>query len=143
MAAPGNQEHGATFGLRPGSTVVSADGEPLGTVKDATETSFKVDAEKARDYWLNRETIVACEGDSVRVGFERNRLDEYRLDSPAILSEGHADREQLDEAVSEGEAEAGWDRTQRHLKHQGGRVRGSEHYERPPQPTRGAGGNNP
>lgn len=143
MAAPGNFEQPTTFGLTPGSTVVSADGQALGTIREATETSFKVDAEMARDYWLNRETIVAFEGDTVRVSFDCDRLDEYRLDSPALLSEGHADREKIEEAVSEGEAEAGWDRTQRHLQHQGRRVRGSEHYERPPRPTRGAGGNNP
>jgi hypothetical protein len=134
---------GPFLGIEPGSTVITADGQELGTVKDVTETSFKVDVEMARDYWLNRDTIVASDSHFVKVNFNSTALDDHKLSEPAILSSETVERSKLEETVSEGESEAAWDRTQRHLGHQGGRIRGSEHYERPPRPTRGAGGSNP
>ena len=66
MALPGKDDHNPSSGLRPGSTVATADGEVLGSLKEATETSFKVDAESARDYWLNRDTIASAEAGALR-----------------------------------------------------------------------------
>ncbi len=87
MALPGKDHHDPVPGHTPGSTATTADGEVLGSLKGATETSFKVDAENARGYWLNRDTTASAEAGALRLNFTRDRLEDFKLGDP-----GHRER---------------------------------------------------
>ena len=66
-----------------GARVLTADDEELGTVKEVSSASFKVDAPFTPDYWLGADTIAEADSGTVRLSFTKDRLGEERSDGPA------------------------------------------------------------
>jgi hypothetical protein len=63
-----------------GGTVLTADRERLGTVKEVMGDCFKIDAPMARDYWLASDTIASITGDQVMLRYRRDDIDEHKVD---------------------------------------------------------------
>ncbi|MEX2080407.1 MAG: hypothetical protein WEC33_02235 [Dehalococcoidia bacterium] len=78
-----------------GARVYTLDRDDLGTVKEVSGSSFKIDAPWARDYWLSCEYIGETEPGSVQLVLVKNRLGDYKLAQPAdaagALSDGVRD----------------------------------------------------
>ena len=65
-----------------GGTVLTADRERLGTVKEVMGDCFKIDAPMARDYWLASDTIASITGDQVLLRIMRTDIDDVKMDMP-------------------------------------------------------------
>ena len=68
--------------LRIGTTVFTLDNKKLGTVKEVTETHFKVDVRFWKDYWLARDRIAYADDECVGMSWRRDELELYRLNDP-------------------------------------------------------------
>jgi len=62
-----------------GDTVVTADRQTLGTVKETRDREFKVDAPMQRDYWLSCEHVASCEAGTFTLAFAKDDLGAYKL----------------------------------------------------------------
>jgi hypothetical protein len=71
--------------LRTGCSVLTADGDQLGTVKEVRGDYFKVDAPMATDYWLACDAVAGETGDAVRVHFTKDMLDQNKYAEPARI----------------------------------------------------------
>lgn len=68
--------------LRMGEPVFTLDNKRLGTVKDVTETHFKVDAKFRKDYWLARDRIAYVDAECVGMSWRSNEAELYKLNDP-------------------------------------------------------------
>lgn len=68
--------------LEVGVDVFTRDGERLGAVAEIAESAIRVDARLQRDYWLRSQLVRAREGDRLVVNFDRDELDQFKLDAP-------------------------------------------------------------
>ena len=71
--------HGTTATLQPGAAVLSSDGKPLGTVKEAHYDRFLVNARWAPDYWLGTETIDSSSDNQVQLILTKNAIGAAKL----------------------------------------------------------------
>lgn len=70
-----------------GDEVFTRDGTHLGAVKELNgETHFKVDAPRARDYWLACDVLVDVTGRRLTVDFDASELDAYQLEQPTAAA---------------------------------------------------------
>jgi hypothetical protein len=69
--------------IEPGQMVLTVDNMKLGTVKEATETHFKVNARFQRDYWLSRETVQFTDVGVIGLSFRSDETELYKLRRPA------------------------------------------------------------
>ena len=67
-----------------GATVVCSDGQRLGVVKDTQGSYLEIDAPRQRDFWLAAELITLTTREAVTVRFDRDDLDDYKLESPGL-----------------------------------------------------------
>jgi len=65
-----------------GATVMTSDGERLGTVKEIVGDCFKVDAPMAPDYWLASDTIATMTRDDIRLRIRRDDINEVKMGMP-------------------------------------------------------------
>jgi hypothetical protein len=65
-----------------GATVMTADHERLGTVKEITGDCFKVDAPMAPDYWLASDTIASMVGKDILLRVMRSDIDDVKMGTP-------------------------------------------------------------
>jgi hypothetical protein len=65
-----------------GARVVTADGNELGNVKEVAGTCFKVDASMQPDYWLGSDCIASATGMEVRLGINKDRVGDAKVDGP-------------------------------------------------------------
>jgi hypothetical protein len=63
-----------------GGTVITADSERLGTVKEIMGECFKIDAPMAPDYWLASDTIASITGDLVMLRFRKDDINDLKID---------------------------------------------------------------
>jgi hypothetical protein len=63
-----------------GWDVFTSDGEKLGTVKEFTRDSLKIDAPMKPDFWLPMSSVVWTGVNRVELGFVKKELDDYKLD---------------------------------------------------------------
>ena len=63
-----------------GARVITADGEELGTVKESTSDSFKVDAAMKPDYWLSCDFIQDSTATSVQLSVTEDRLESAKIE---------------------------------------------------------------
>ena len=68
--------------IEPGQMVLTVDNMKLGTVKEATETHFKVDARFQRDYWLSRDLVQFTDQGVVGLSFRSDETELYKLRRP-------------------------------------------------------------
>jgi hypothetical protein len=68
--------------LSPGERVLSADGQPVGTVRAVHGGYFQL--APPLDFWLSDVYVDSVEGDFVRLSIGRREVDEHRLDAPGI-----------------------------------------------------------
>ncbi|MHB8575899.1 MAG: DUF2171 domain-containing protein [Dehalococcoidia bacterium] len=68
--------------LTPDCPVYTADGDKLGTVKEIRGSAFKVNAHMQPDYWLSFGGIRAVTPERVELAFPKDRLGDYKQDSP-------------------------------------------------------------
>ena len=80
----------------PGAPVFTRDGASLGVVKEVEDAYFKVDAPRARDYWLSCEFVRAHSPASVELDFDAEVLEVYKLEGPGP---GFTQSPALDEAT--------------------------------------------
>lgn len=66
----------------PGMRVRTNDGDDLGTVKEVSGASFKVDAPMKKDYWLPSSSIQTQSDGALLLNFGKSRLNDYKRDSP-------------------------------------------------------------
>ena len=66
-----------------GAPVCTRDGAELGTVKEVDGAFFKVDAPRAKDYWLSCEFVRMSSGERIEVDFDEKVLGDYKLDGPS------------------------------------------------------------
>lgn len=86
--------------VTPGEEVFTRDGEQLGVVKELRgETHFKIDAPRARDYWLASDLLLESSGRRVTVDFDAGDLEDYKLDEPAPVASADP---QLDAETGDG-----------------------------------------
>jgi hypothetical protein len=67
--------------VRPGAEILTADGERIGTVKEAFGDRFKVDAPLKPDFWLSCSIIESATPTSVMTTFPKDRLGDYKLEN--------------------------------------------------------------
>src|SRR2546421_427731 len=67
-----------------GATVLTSDGEPLGTVKETHGSYLFVDAPRHRDYWLSTEHISARTRERVTFCFSKGELEQYEMKEPGL-----------------------------------------------------------
>jgi hypothetical protein len=77
-----NSPHIAT-----GAAVSTSDGTRLGSVKEVTAASFKVDAPFHRDYWLAKDLVGRCDDDVVVLDVPTAAVDEHRQDAPTLTAD--------------------------------------------------------
>ena len=65
-----------------GATVMTADHERLGTVKEIVGDCFKVDAAMARDYWLASDTIATVTGNDIMLRIPREDINNVKISEP-------------------------------------------------------------
>lgn len=65
-----------------GASVFTRDGGALGTVKEVGTGIFKLDAAMQPDYWLSTGHIAASTSARLVLSFDKDRLDEYKLETP-------------------------------------------------------------
>jgi hypothetical protein len=78
-----NVSHDRNAPIEPGQMVLTVDNMKLGTVKEATETHFKVDARFQRDYWLSRELVQFSDERVVGLRFRSDETELHKLRRPA------------------------------------------------------------
>jgi len=93
----------------PGADVLTADGAVLGTVKEVSDISFKVDARLAPDFWLGRDYVLESTAERVVMSFDRDHLEAYKLGSKgtpedeasqrALVETPFSEEEQLDQRI--------------------------------------------
>jgi multidrug efflux pump subunit AcrA (membrane-fusion protein) len=76
-------------GVSPGQSIVTSDGEEIGTVKEVRGDAFKVDASLQPDYWLRLDDAQP-DGDRVRLAFPKDALADHKLDRPLGLADADA-----------------------------------------------------
>ena len=59
-----------------GAAVLTVDGDRLGTVKEVSESCFKVDAPMGPDYWLGTDTLASPAGTEVRLKLTKEQFGE-------------------------------------------------------------------
>lgn len=64
--------------IQPGQLVLTVDNSRLGTVKEVTETHFKVDVRFRRDYWLSREYVAFVDDRAVGLSFRSDETELYK-----------------------------------------------------------------
>jgi hypothetical protein len=69
-----------------GAPVFTRDGAALGEVSEVSGANFKVDAPKARDYWLSAEFVLQASAACVELDFDVETLDDYKLEHPAPIA---------------------------------------------------------
>ena len=79
-----------------GCPVFTSDNEALGYVKEVREGAFKVDVPMGRDYWLSESCVRSASEHQLIVDFEKDRLDEYKLDQDEAQIEGEAHKPPLE-----------------------------------------------
>jgi hypothetical protein len=57
-----------------GATVVTSDGEVVGTVAALVEPCFKIDKPMRPDQWIGQDVIASTSGDEVRLSITRDQL---------------------------------------------------------------------
>ena len=65
-----------------GTPVMTADGQELGTVKEASGSCFKVDVPMRPDYWLATDCIASSSGGQVRLSVTKDHLDTAKVEGP-------------------------------------------------------------
>ncbi len=65
-----------------GSPVCTIDGKELGKVKDVQGKYIKVDAPRARDFWLSVSTIQSSDSNGVHLAFDAVAIRPFMLDTP-------------------------------------------------------------
>ena len=65
-----------------GATVMTADHERLGTVKEISGDCFKVDAPMAPDYWLASDSIATISGNDILLRFIRKDINDLKMGIP-------------------------------------------------------------
>ena len=73
---------GAAPVLALGCPIYTADDDTLGTVKEVRGSAFKVDAPRQPDYWLSTGSIRLAGTNRIDLAFPKDRLGDYKLDSP-------------------------------------------------------------
>lgn len=63
--------------IRPSLEVYTQDGQKLGTVKDLTPASIKIDAPLRPDYWLPRDRVLSYTNERVTMDFDHGDLDRF------------------------------------------------------------------
>jgi hypothetical protein len=63
-----------------GARVFTADGQDLGTVKENSSDSFKVDAAMKPDYWLACDFIQDSTASTVQLSVTKDRLDSAKIE---------------------------------------------------------------
>lgn len=74
----------STDDIAMGAGVLTRDGSALGSVKEITARSFKVDAPFHKDYWLPRDCITSCDNNSVVLSLAAASISEYQMDAPEL-----------------------------------------------------------
>lgn len=70
-----------------GDDVFTRDGSQLGVVKELNgESHFKVDAPRARDYWVACEMLVEATDGRVTLDFDASDLEAYQLEQPTPMA---------------------------------------------------------
>src|SRR5438067_309072 len=82
-----------------GAAVLTADGEPLGTVKETHGSFLFVDAPRHRDYWLATEHMSSSAPGRVTFCFSKSELDEYELKEPGMEPSEDPFREIVDDTI--------------------------------------------
>jgi hypothetical protein len=100
--------------VTPGEEVFTRDGEQLGVVKELRgDAHFKIDAPRARDYWLACDVLLETNGRRITVDFDSSDLDAYQLDEPAPVT---AADPLIDAETNDGLSEAERERRQQQMK---------------------------
>ncbi len=64
--------------IHEGQMVLTVDNSRLGTVKEVTDTHFKVDVRFRRDYWLSREYVAFVDERAVGLSFRSDETELYK-----------------------------------------------------------------
>ncbi|MEZ4492551.1 MAG: hypothetical protein R3C29_04460 [Dehalococcoidia bacterium] len=64
-----------------GAKVVTSDGKELGTVKEAEDRAFHVDAPRQFDYWLQSSVVKSASADIVVLTIAESELSAYKMDN--------------------------------------------------------------
>lgn len=64
--------------IRPGQLVLTVDNTKLGTVKEVTDTHFKVDVRFRRDYWLARDLVAFVDERALGLAFRSDETELYK-----------------------------------------------------------------
>lgn len=100
--------------ITPGEEVFTRDGEQLGVIQEVHgETHFKIDAPRARDYWLACDVLLESRDRRVTVDFDSGDLNEYRLDAPAPVA---AADPRIDAGTEDGLSDAAREQRQEEMK---------------------------
>lgn len=65
--------------IHTGAQIFTADGENLGTVKEVTADTFKVNAPMQPDYWLDCSIVDTCTNDTVTVGLTKDGIEDVKI----------------------------------------------------------------
>lgn len=88
------------------SVVKTSDDEELGVVCEIAGDVFKVDAPLARDFWLQKVTVLSADDMETRLGYDEEQVEALKLPGPDPASGSPVAAEQLDTFSSPGEQEA-------------------------------------
>ncbi|HEY7802739.1 MAG TPA: PRC-barrel domain-containing protein [Dehalococcoidia bacterium] len=76
------QESGSrplTAQVEKGQRVTTSDGQLLGAVKEVTSKQFQVKADRGRDFWLDRQTVIDASEDAITIGITAEELPSHKL----------------------------------------------------------------
>ncbi len=69
--------------IREGLEVFTLDNKRLGTVKESTDTHFKVDVRFRRDYWVSKAQVAYVDEHCVGMLFRADEAELYKLTGPS------------------------------------------------------------
>jgi len=70
--------------IHEGEKVYTCDEHKLGKVREVTSQHFKVHAPLRKDFWLDTALVVDVDGDTVHVNIDKDHIDSFKLDHPAV-----------------------------------------------------------
>jgi hypothetical protein len=103
--------------VKTGTPVMTKDGLRFATVKDVRGGYFQLDVARQEDFWLSASYIESADSNGVRLGIDRDEVDEHRLNQPGI-ERSDAQAPTGDAVLSNDEALAQRERMERELEAQ-------------------------
>lgn len=68
--------------IAPGQRVLTVDNSLLGTVKETSDTHFKVNVRFRRDYWLSRDLVAFVDAFVIGLTFRSDETELYKIHRP-------------------------------------------------------------